>query len=194
MPHVPVKFMVRGALMALLLSGLTATAAPPKHRFELYIPGVAPHAAMPNKYVASVFGCTGDNVSPPVMWKNAPAGTKSFVLTMFDGDRKGGPSGWWHWLVYDIPPNVTQLDAGAGVEHGTALPPGALQGRTDLGTAAYMGPCPDQGSGAHQYLFTIYALSVEKLPIAAESSGAMVTGAALDALLAKATLVIPYGR
>ena len=184
----------RGALIAFLVASFAVTAALPRDLFELYSPDVAPHARMPDKFIGNVFGCTGGNVSLPLMWKNAPAGTKSFAVTMFDGDEKSGPSGWWHWIVYDIPPDVNQLVAGAGVEHGAALPPGASQGRSDLGTAAYQGPCPDPGRPPHHYLFSVYALKVAKLPIPAESSGAMVTGAALDSLIAKATLVIPYGR
>jgi Raf kinase inhibitor-like YbhB/YbcL family protein len=96
--------------------------------------------------------------------------------------------------VYDLPPATHQLAQGAGAAHSAALPPATLQGRTDLGTAAYHGPCPAKGDPPHRYVFTIYALSVAKLPVAAEASGAMVTSIAQDSLLGKATFVAHYGR
>jgi Raf kinase inhibitor-like YbhB/YbcL family protein len=150
--------------------------------------------SVPQIYIAKAFGCTGGNTSPPLRWSGAPIGTKSFVLTLFDRDERSTPSGWWHWVVYDLPSTVDQLPAGAGAEHTQLLPPGALQGRSDLGEDAYHGPCPAKGDPPHRYVFTIYALNVAKLPVPADSSGAMVTSVAQDHLLAKAVFVAHYGR
>lgn len=149
---------------------------------------------VPEVYTANLFGCSGGNMSPPLEWRGEPAGTRSFVLTLFDPDEHGDPSGWWHWIVYDLPANTHSLPKGAGTEHSTVLPFGAMQGRTDLGNDAYHGPCPDKGDPPHRYTFTIYALSVDKLDVPADSSGAMVVSTAKDHLLGKAVFVAHYGR
>jgi Raf kinase inhibitor-like YbhB/YbcL family protein len=188
----------RGSLIAVLvLIAASATAAEPgasKNGFVLFTPDARLRTAMPDIYVANAFGCAGGNTSPPLAWRNAPAGTKSFVVTLFDRDERSTPSGWWHWVVYDLPADTDRLPAGAGSDHSSALPAGALQGRTDLGTAAYHGPCPAKGDPPHRYLFTVYALNVAKLPVDAGASGAMVTSTVQDSLLGKATLVAHYGR
>lgn len=96
--------------------------------------------------------------------------------------------------MYDIPGRVVQLAPGAGSEGGRSLPSGSSPGRVDSGRVAYDGPCPESGTGAHRYLFTLYALSVDKLPVPAAASGAMVTFVARDYTLAKATLTAMYQR
>jgi Raf kinase inhibitor-like YbhB/YbcL family protein len=163
------------------LAALTVTSAELAHGF-------------PDAYNLNAFGCTGGNASPPLAWSGAPAGTKSFVLTLYDPDDRDNPSGWWHWVVYDIPGNVSSLPAGAGAEHSAKLPAGAHQGRSDLGKLAYHGPCPDQGDKPHRYTFTVYALDVAKLEVDPGSSGAMVVETARDHLLGKGSLVVPHGR
>jgi Raf kinase inhibitor-like YbhB/YbcL family protein len=165
-------------------------------RTQFVLAGSDPELAIsvPPIYLAKAFGCTGGNLSPALKWSGAPAGTKSFVLTLFDRDERSTPSGWWHWVVYDLPSTADQLSKGAGAAHSQLLPPGALQGRTDLGEDAYHGPCPASGDPPHRYVFTIYALNVEKLPVPADSSGAMVTSVVQDHLLAKAVFVAHYGR
>ena len=166
----------------------------PKSKFLLSSPDAQMVVKIPEAYVGNVYGCTGGNMSPPLQWTGAPAGTKSFVVTLFDPDERGDPSGWWHWIVYNLPASADKLPKGAGVEHSSILPPGAMQGRTDLGTDAYHGPCPDKGERPHRYTFTVYALSVEKLDVPADSSGAMVVSTANDHLLGKAVFVAHYGR
>lgn len=150
--------------------------------------------SVPEKYTAKAFGCSGGNVSPALTWHGAPAGTRSFVLTLFDPDERSTPSGWWHWVVYDLPPSTDHLSEGAGALNSKALPMGAQQGRSDLGEDAYHGPCPAAGDPPHRYVFTVYALNVAKLPVAPESSGAMVTSVVQDHLLAKAVFIAHYGR
>lgn len=166
----------------------------PHSHFVLSSPDAKLAAKVPEEYTASVFGCTGGNLSPALQWSGAPAGTKSFVLTLFDPDVPETGSGWWHWVVYNLPANVDSLPKGAGAEHSSVLPAGTQQGRTDLGNDAYHGPCPDKGQPPHHYTFTIYALSVEKLDVPAEASGAMVTSTAKENVLGKAVFVARYGR
>ena len=118
------------------------------------------------------FGCVGGNISPHLKWSGAPAGTKSFAVTCYDPDAPTG-SGFWHWLVVNIPANVSELALGAG-SAGGKLPAGSLQTRTDYGTAGYGGPCPPEGDHPHRYLFTVFAVGVDKLPVTADTSAAVV--------------------
>jgi Raf kinase inhibitor-like YbhB/YbcL family protein len=118
------------------------------------------------------FGCAGDNKSPHLKWGAAPAGTKSFAVTCYDPDAPTG-SGFWHWLVVNIPADVTELALGAGSKGGT-MPAGSLQTRTDYGFAGYGGPCPPEGDHPHRYLFTVYAVGVESLPVKADTPAAQI--------------------
>ena len=143
--------------------------------------------------VFNSFGCTGGNHSPSLSWGGAPAGTKSFAVTIYDPDAPTG-SGWWHWTVFDIPASVTHLPADAGSEKGTGLPAGAVQGRTDFGFSHFGGPCPPVGDAPHHYQVTVYALKVDKLGLDANSSGAMVGYYLHMNSLAKVTITGLYGR
>ena len=116
------------------------------------------------------FGCEGQNLSPSLSWSGAPAGTKSFALTVYDPDAPTG-SGWWHWIVVDLPATTTSLPEGAGTTDGSKLPQGAVQVRTDFGAPGYGGPCPPPGDHPHRYLFRIYALDLDKLDVTAEFLG-----------------------
>lgn len=99
-----------------------------------------------HEQVFNGFGCDGKNVSPALAWKNAPAGTKSFALMVHDPDAPTG-SGWWHWVVYDLPASAHSLPAGAGSADGKLLPAGTVQGRTDFGSIGYGGACPRRATG-----------------------------------------------
>ncbi len=126
---------------------------------------------MPERQVFNGMSYQGDNISPHLAWDDAPQGTKSFVLTCYDPDAPTG-SGWWHWVVVNIPASTTLLEQGAG--SGLAmLPQGALQTRTDFGKAGYGGAAPPQGE-SHRYIFTVHALDVDAIEVDAEASGAMV--------------------
>jgi Raf kinase inhibitor-like YbhB/YbcL family protein len=182
------------AVMTLVCVGTAQVKSPSQPKFVLSSPDAQLAAKVPEVYTANVFGCSGGNMSPPLQWTGAPAGTKSFVVTLFDPDEHGDPSGWWHWIIYDLPASAGTLPKGAGAEHSSVLPPGTMQGRTDLGNDAYHGPCPDKGDPPHRYTFTVYALSVEKLDVPPDSSGAMVVSTAKEHLLGKAVFIAHYGR
>jgi len=117
------------------------------------------------------FGCAGGNKSPQLSWTGAPDGTKSFALTCYDPDAPTG-CGFWHWVVVNIPPDVTSLPLGAG--SGDGLPDGALQTRTDFGVPGYAGPCPPEGDHPHRYVFSLHAVSQDSLPVDADTSAAVI--------------------
>src|SRR6266567_4119947 len=129
-------------------------------QFKLASPDIRPNGPIALEQVFNGFGCSGQNISPALKWSGAPADTKSFALLVHDPDAPTGGSGWWHWVVYNIPADAKSLPAGAGKADGKALPKGAVQGNTDFGSPGYGGPCPPQGSGNHHYNFTLYALKV----------------------------------
>jgi Raf kinase inhibitor-like YbhB/YbcL family protein len=137
------------------------------------------------------FGCAGGNRSPHLAWRGAPAGTKSFAITCYDPDAPTG-SGFWHWLVVNIPPTVTDLAAGAG-SAGGQLPAGALATRTDYGRAGYGGPCPPEGDHPHRYLFTVYAVG-DTLDVTADTSAAVIGFNLHFKTLAKASIMGLYKR
>jgi phosphatidylethanolamine-binding protein (PEBP) family uncharacterized protein len=124
--------------LSTLFCAATAAAAP----FKLTSTEVKEGGAMPDKLAFNSFGCTGQNVSPTLEWSNPPPGTKSFALMVHDPDAPTGGSGFWHWVVYNIPAEAKSLPAGAGKADNSALPKGAKQGNTDFGSPGYGGPCP----------------------------------------------------
>ena len=143
--------------------------------------------------VLNGFGCSGQNRSPAISWKNAPKGTKSFAITLYDPDAPTG-SGWWHWVVYNIPRSTSGLPEDAGKADGTKLPQGAVQGRTDFGAPGYGGACPPAGDKPHHYIVTVSALDVEKIDLPADASAAMVGFMMHAHRIAVASLSAEYSR
>ena len=161
--------------------------------FKLSSPTIKPNATLTLDQVFNGFGCTGKNISPALMWHGIPKGTKSFALTVYDPDAPTG-SGWWHWVVYNIPADVHELPEGAGNASGAKLPAGVKQGRTDYGTHAFGGACPPQGDKPHRYIFTLVALKVEKLDVPDDASAALI-GYMINAnQIGKAGFTAKYGR
>lgn len=158
--------------------------------FELSSPSVS-DGKWDTKYLATE--CGGRDVSPTLSWKDPPAGTKSFALTMFDREALDG-FGWWHWQVLKIPASTTGLPEGAGSKGGKGMPKGAIQGKADLGRAGYLGPCPDQGSGIHHYVFTLYALKAAEAETERNASPGMILADVMREALGKATVTYTYGR
>ncbi|MBO1324880.1 kinase inhibitor [Acetobacter sp. TBRC 12305] len=158
--------------------------------FTLTSPAFITGDVLPQAQVYNGMGQSGQNLSPALTWKGAPEGTKSFVVTVYDPDAPTG-SGWWHWVVVNIPPNVTTLPEGAGSGRG-GMPEGALQIRTDFGVPGYGGAAPPPGR-VHRYVFTVYALDVPKLEASADSSPALVGFMVHHHQLAAASLTALYG-
>lgn len=137
------------------------------------------------------FGCSGDNLSPELEWKNVPAGTRSFAVTVFDPDAPTG-SGWWHWVVYNIPATATGLPAGIGTK--AKLPGGAKQGRNDYGEHSFGGACPPVGDRPHHYIFTVHALKVDKINVPEDASAALIGFNIISNRIGLAKLTTTYSR
>lgn len=139
------------------------------------------------------FGCTGQNQSPHLSWKNAPKETKSFAITVYDPNAPTG-SGWWHWVVFDIPSDINELVTGAGDIRQNLMPKEAIQSITNYGVAGYGGPCPPKNHGLHQYIVTLHALKTDKLGLDASTNPAVVGYYLWNNTIAKASLVFYYQR
>ena len=180
-------------LTVFILAAFFWTATAFASDFKLKSPDVAEGKTLANNQVLSGFGCQGANMSPELRWENAPKGAKSFAVTVYDPDAPTG-SGWWHWVVFNIPASATGLSAGAGDEKGSALPAGSVQSRTDFGKSGFGGACPPVGAKPHRYVFTVFALDVDRLELGPDSPAAMV-GFNLNAhTLGTASITAKFGR
>jgi len=160
--------------------------------FTLTSPTVKPNSMLTEAQVFNGFGCSGKNVSPALKWSVATEDTTSFAVTVSDPDAPTG-SGWWHWVVFNIPATATELPEGVAAD-GKGLPAGATQGRTDFGAPGFGGACPPKGDKPHRYIFTVYALKTDKLDVPADGTAAMV-GFNINAnKLASASFTAKYGR
>jgi Raf kinase inhibitor-like YbhB/YbcL family protein len=142
---------------------------------------------IPIQYVMP--GAGGKNISVPLAWRSAPSGTKSFALSMVDPHPVA--QNWVHWLVIDIPANVASLEEGASRKK---MPHGSIELNNSFGSVGYGGPEPPKGTGDHPYVFTLYALSVEKLELGTRVSLAAFKKALDGKILGSATITGKYGR
>ena len=142
-------------------------------------------------HVSGVFGAGGEDVSPHLSWSGAPNTTESYAVTCFDPDAPTG-SGFWHWVVYDIPTGVKELITGAGSQDGAVLPANAKQLRNDAGLYGYLGPAPPPGHGPHRYIFAVHALNVDTLPINEEASAAICGFNMFSTTVGRATVTPIY--
>lgn len=141
------------------------------------------------KQVFNGFGCTGENISPDLSWENAPKGTKSFAVTVYDPDAPTG-SGWWHWVVFNIPKDKTSLETNFGAKSHSKI----VQSVTNYGTTGFGGACPPKGDKAHQYIFTVHALSVDKFDLDKNTNPAIVGYYINSNTIAKSSIVAYYKR
>jgi Raf kinase inhibitor-like YbhB/YbcL family protein len=179
---------ILGAAMALGLLGAGTARAD----FTLTSPDLTEGGTFKEEQVANVFGCKGGNMVPALSWSGAPAGTKSFAITMYDPDAPTG-SGFWHWVVFNIPVKVTSFAKEPGGPK-TKVPKGAIQVRNDYSFWGYGGPCPPMGGGAHHYALTVYAVDVDHIPAGRDASAAAIGFNLHFHTLAKATINATYGR
>ena len=139
--------------------------------FVAYSPDIHSKKEISQDYCFNDFTCTGKNMSPKIVWNDVPKNTASFAVTVYDIDAPT-QSGWWHWLVVNIPSNVLELPEGAGGKNDILINNTMIQVKNDFGFRKYGGPCPPKGDKAHRYIFTVYALDIDKLPLPEDASAA----------------------
>jgi Raf kinase inhibitor-like YbhB/YbcL family protein len=144
---------------------------------------------IPLKYVCNEVG-GGENTSIPIKWSNAPIGTKSFAIFMYDTNPVAKK--FVHWAVINIPRNVNQIIEGASCTQ--YMPSISIELKNSAGNIGYIGPCPPKGTGKHEYIITVYALKTEKLGLDKNAGPAMVGFYLNMNTIAKASLVFYYKR
>ena len=182
---------MKNQLSILVFTVVTSSTSLGQNTFTLSSKDLGGQATKKQEFNGS--SCSGENKSPQLSWQNAPEGTKSFAVTMFDPDAPTG-SGFWHWLIFDIPADVNELVTNAGDVSLNLAPKGSIQSLTDYGIKGFGGPCPPEGHGIHEYIITIFALKTEKLGIDENTNPAVVGFNLWNQTLAKASIVAYYER
>jgi Raf kinase inhibitor-like YbhB/YbcL family protein len=153
-------------LCATLAACTTMTSGPPpgSTAFTLWMPGIADGAVVHQRYAGNLPGnpnCVGENVAPPLAWRNVPAGTRSLAVIVHDPQGRNG-AGSTHWVAYGIDPSVTGFTENEIARPSTRL----VAGRSSPNLPTYYGRCPPANTGLHYYLFTLIAtdLAPDALP------------------------------
>ena len=164
---------------------------PPAPSFTLTSKTVQNGKPMPTDQRSGILGVPdGKDISPELSWSGFPAATKSFVVSMYDPEAPTG-SGFWHWVVADIPATATSLPVNAGTPNSQLLPTGAIQLNGDAGAPRYIGAAPPAGSGVHDYYLTVTALDVPSVDVTASTSGALLGFTIGSHTIGRATLISP---
>lgn len=171
---------------------LTFSFFPEVASFEVTSEDIAQGESLSDAQVADIMGYHGANQSPQLSWSGFPPETKSFAVTVHDPDAPTG-SGFWHWLVVNIPADVTELAAGVGSTNRDQLPAGARQLRNDAGTVGFVGAAPPSGDTPHRYVHTVHAVDVERLDVDGETSAAVVGFNLRFHAIARAQIVPIFG-
>jgi Raf kinase inhibitor-like YbhB/YbcL family protein len=160
--------------------------------FALHSDDVAEGQMLSNDQVYAGAGLSGGNVSPQLAWSGFPAETRSFAVTCYDPDAPTG-SGFWHWVLFDIPAGVTELPRGAGSGEMKGLPEGAVHARNDAGSRDFAGAFPPKGDPPHRYVYAVHAVDTEKLGPDADASPAYVGFNLTFHTLARGVITAAYG-
>jgi Raf kinase inhibitor-like YbhB/YbcL family protein len=171
---------------------LTFSHFPDVASFTLTSVDIADGEMLPDAQVANSMGYGGINRSPQLAWSGVPPETKSFALTVHDPDAPTG-SGFWHWVVVNIPANVHELAGDAGSGDATLLPSGVLEIRNDAGLHGYFGAAPPRGDRPHRYVYTLHALDVERLDVDGNATAAVVGFNLRFHTIARAQIVPIFG-
>jgi len=163
------------------------------HALTLSSQDIKPGVTISNTHVFNGFGCTGKNISPRLKWSDAPKETKSFALTVYDPDAPTG-SGWWHWLLINIPTNYKSLSLDFGRLDQFKITDDILQIRNDFGAYKFGGPCPPVGDKPHRYIFTIYALKTDKIDLDQNATAALAGYMINQNVIAKNSFEAFYSR
>ncbi len=143
--------------------------------------------------VSGIFGAGGEDTSPELSWSGFPAETQSFAITTLDPDAPS-PTGFWHWLVVDIPAATTEVPAGSGDEKGTGLPAAAYQLPNDARLSRFLGAAPPPGSAPHRYIFVVHALDTATVGIDEDASPGLSGCMLTPHTLARAVISAWYQR
>ncbi len=161
---------------------------PPVPTIELLSDDLTDGAPMPHEFTDD-----GGSISPELHWSSVPEGTASLAISCFDPDAPT-PAGFWHWTVWDLPPDLNGLPQGAGSPSGDRLPAGARQARHDGGGTGYTGAAPPAGDRLHRYVFAVHALDVPSLGLHEEATPTAVAFTALFHTVARGTLIPTFQR
>jgi Raf kinase inhibitor-like YbhB/YbcL family protein len=156
--------------------------------FEVHSNDVADGQPLALRHVSGFMGAGGEDVSPHLAWSGAPEGTQSYAVTIYDPDAPTA-SGFWHWAVFNIPADVTELPTGAS---GTSMPSGAVELRNDGGETGYAGAAPPPGHGTHHYHVVVHAVDVPSLDIPADASPAYLGFNLFSHTIGRAMIVPTY--
>ncbi len=181
--------MSRPTLAASLFAFVLMTGSAQAADFSISSPDLVDGGTLRAAQLANTFGCAGENVSPSLNWSDAPEGTKSFVVSLYDPDAPTG-SGFWHWVMFDIPPIPRPAVGHHGNRRRAARrhpEPGGCR------LSGFLGACPPEGQ-THRYVLTVTALDVETLGLDADASGALIGFMTRAHSLATASVTVRYGR
>lgn len=154
---------------------------------------IAAGGEVPVAQRSGILDAGGNDTSPQLAWSGAPEGTRSYAVTVYDPDAPTG-SGFWHWAVYDVPADVTELPTGAGDADGGTLPAGAKTVANDASLRQYVGSAPPEGHGPHRYYFVVHALDVESLGLPDNATPAFLGFNLFFHTLARGTIVSTFQR